>query len=315
MADDETDLRGIVAELKSYPGLTRKRYAGIFRDLVGEFFGEDAGFHSLQDCEIVLTSDGVWHRVLEADLYWGGFVSILVNAHDVYAMGARPLMAVNVISARSAKELEEMKRGMEDALRLFRVRMVKGHVHPDSPTNSIDVAMVGIASRGRVIRSSTAKPGDRIIIAVDTDGRPHEKLVHNFDSTNKDPDQLISQFESMVELAERGILSAGKDLSNAGIAGTVAMLLETSGAGGWMDVNRVPRPKGVGLVQWLKTYPACGFAVTTRSEEEVLEVFRERGLEAEVVGEVDGSKRMRLRMGEVEETFFDFSRESVFGLR
>ncbi|WP_456370357.1 AIR synthase related protein [Geoglobus sp.] len=315
MADDETELKRVIAELKNYPGLTRKSYAGMFRDVVGEFFGEDAGFYSLEGCEIVLTSDGIWHRVLEEDLYWGGFVSVLVNVHDIYAMGARPLMAVNVISAKSVAELQEMKKGMNDALELFGIRMVKGHVHPDSPGNSIDVAMVGIAERGRVIRSSTARPGEKIVVAVDTEGKPHEKLPYNFDSTRKEPEQLIRQFESMIRLARMGLVGAGKDISNAGIAGTVAMLLETSGRGGWIDIKRIPKPENVDILQWLKTYPACGFVVTTGEAKKVVDVFREHGIEAQVVGEVDDSRLLRLRAGEKEETFFDFNRESVFGLR
>lgn len=315
MADDETDLKRVIAELKSYPGLTRKSYAGLFRNVVGEFFGEDAGFYSLESCEIVLTSDGIWHRVLEEDLYWGGFVSILVNVHDIYAMGARPLMAVNVISAKGVKELEEMKRGMNDALRLFRIKMVKGHVHPDSPSNSIDVAMVGIAEKGRIIRSSTARPGEKIVVAVDIDGEPHQKLPYNFNSTGKEPEKLIRQFESMVRLAKADLVGAGKDVSNAGIAGTIAMLLETSRKGGWIDIGRIPRPEGIDILQWLKTYPACGFVVTAMRAEEVARVFREHGLEAAIIGEVDDSKVFRLRMGNDEEVFFNFNRESVFGLR
>lgn len=315
MSYGKTDLKSIVTELKSYPGLTRKKYAGIFRGMVGEFFGEDAGFYGLESCEVVLTSDGVWHRVLEEDLYWGGFVSVLVNVHDIYAMGAKPLMAVNVISARSVEDLEEIKRGMEDALRIFRVRMVKGHIHPDSRTNAIDVAMVGIAERGKVIRSSTARPGEKIVVAVDIDGEPHQKLPYNFNSTRKEPEKLIRQFESMVWLAKADLVSAGKDVSNAGVAGTIAMLLETSGMGGWIDLERIPKPDGVGLLQWLKTYPACGFVVTTERADEVVGVFREHGLEAKVVGEVDGSGVFRLKMGKEEEVFFDFRCESVFGLR
>ena len=315
MSDRKTDLKRVIAELKNYPGLTRKMYAGTFKSVVGEFFGEDAGFYGLDNCEIVLTSDGVWHRVLEKDLYWGGFVSVLVNVHDVYAMGARPLMAVNVISARSVDELEEMKRGMEDALRIFGVRMVKGHVHPDARVNAVDVAMVGIAEKGRIVRSSTARHGEKIIVAVDTLGKPHSSLPYNFDSTKKDPETLIRQFESMVRLAKEGLAGSGKDISNAGVLGTIAMLLETSGKGGWVDLERIPRPDDVGVLQWLKTYPACGFVVTTENAGKVVGIFREHGLEAEVIGEVDDSGIFRLRMDGKEEVFFDFSRESVFGLR
>lgn len=315
MENIKPDLSQLIHEIRNYPGVLRKRYTGLMRDLVKDFFGEDAGFMSLGDYEIVMTADGIWEKVLEADLYWGGFVSILVNLHDIYAMGARPLMAVNVVSAVDEKSLLEMKRGMEDAVKKFGVRIVKGHVHPSSKTNSIDVAMVGVARKGKIVRSDRARRGDKIIVAVDTDGKPHEKLPLNFDSTKKPSEVLINQLESMVELAEKGLVSAGKDISNAGVIGTVGMMLESSKMGGWVDVDRIPRPENVPLVQWLKTYPACGFVASTDNEEEVISVFNSHGLEADVVGIVDNTEKLRLRYSGEERTLFDFRKESIFGLR
>ncbi|MBE8539015.1 AIR synthase related protein [Geoglobus acetivorans] len=315
MEDNKTDLLQIIDELKDFPGIIRKRHAGLFRDLTSDFFGEDAGYFELGDYEVVITADGIWHRVLEADLYWGGFVSILVNIHDIYAMGARPVMAVNVVSARDEKSLLEIKRGMRDAVKKFGVKIVKGHVHPDASQNSVDVAMLGIAKKGRIIRSNGARAGDCIIAAVDLEGSPHRLLPLNFDSTNKPGEVLIHQLDSMVELAEKQLVNAGKDISNAGILGTVAMMLESSGKGGYVDLRRLPLPENVPLIQWLKTYPACGFVVSTGNPDRVLEVFRNHGLCAEVIGGVDNSNELRLRDEMDEAIFFDFRKESIFGLK
>ncbi|AIY90922.1 AIR synthase related protein [Geoglobus acetivorans] len=315
MDNNKTDLLQMIGELKNFPGIIRKRHAGLFRDLTSDFFGEDAGYFELGDYDVVITADGIWHRVLEADLYWGGFVSILVNIHDIYAMGARPVMAVNVVSARDEKSLLEIKRGMKDAVEKFGVRVVKGHVHPDANENSVDVAMLGIARKGMIIRSNGARDGDYIIAAVDVDGSPHRLLPLNFDSTNKPGKVLIHQLESMVELAEKKLVNAGKDISNAGILGTVAMMLESSGKGGYIDLRRLPLPENISLIQWLKTYPACGFVVSAGNPDRVLEVFRNHGLCAEVIGRVDDSHELKLRDGVDEAIFFDFRNESIFGLK
>ncbi|RZN63756.1 MAG: methanogenesis marker 2 protein [Thermoproteota archaeon] len=304
----------IIHELREYPGLTRKKSAGSFRDLVGEFFGEDAGFFNLGEFDIAFTIDGIWHKVLDADLYWGGFISVLVNVHDIYAMGARPKFAVDVISAKDKESLEIMKKGIIDGAKTYRVVFLKGHVHPDSYYNSIDVAMIGLARKGSLIRSNTAKEGDSIVIAVDTDGKPHEKLPYNFDSTKKDPEILIKQLESMVYLAEKNLVNAGKDLSNAGIVGTIGMMLEVSGKGGYVDIGKIPMPKNVEVIQWLKTYPGCGFCVSTSYPEEVIDVFRRHGLEAAVVGEVNSSRVFTLRLNQDEKVFYDFRNESILGL-
>jgi len=308
------ELKKIINELKSYTGILRKKFTGRFQDLVRDFFGEDAGFFDLSDYTIVFTTDGIWHRVLEKDLYWGGFVSILVNVHDIYAMGARPKYAVNVVSATDEESLEEIKRGITDAAKKFGIKILKGHVHPDAPQNSIDVAMIGLARKGCVIRSNTAKDGDDIVVAVDIDGKPRKNLPYNFDSTDKDPSILIWQFDSMVELAEKKLVNAGKDISNPGMIGTIAMMLETSDKGATVCIDRIPKPENVDLTQWLLSYPACGFCVTTDRADEVLKVFKKHWLSASVIGKVDSSRIIRLRFGSEEEVFIDFERESIFGL-
>lgn len=310
----EFDLTHLIAELRSWPGLVRKKFAGRLAELVDEFFGEDAGYFNLGDWEIVFTVDGIWHKVLEEDLYWGGFISILVNVHDVYAMGARAKYAVNVISVKDTASLDSIKRGMLDAAGKYGIKILKGHVHPDAPFNSVEVAMLGFAKKGSLIKSNTAKEGDSIIVAVDTVGQPHGKLIYNFDSTNKDPETLRKQFESMVHLAEKKLVNAGKDLSNAGIIGTIAMMLEVSKKGAMIDLEKIPKPENVEMLQWLKSYPACGFCVTSEQPHEVLKVFESHGLSAEVVGKVDSSRVVKLSYKEHQKTFFDFRKESVLGL-
>lgn len=308
------DLEQIIAELRSWPGLVRKKFAGRLAELVDEYFGEDAGYFSLGDKEVVFTVDGIWHKVLEEDLYWGGFISILVNVHDVYAMGARARYAVNVISVKDTPALESIKRGMLDAAQKYDVKILKGHVHPDAPFNSVEVAMIGFAKKGCLIKSNTAKEGDSIIVAVDTDGKPHKKLIYNFDSTNKPTETIRKQLESMVYLAENKLVNAGKDLSNAGIIGTIAMMLEISKKGAVIELEKIPKPENVEMIQWLKSYPACGFCVTSDRSEEVKRVFETHGLKAEVVGKVDSSRVVNLRYNGEQKTFFDFRKESVLGL-
>ncbi len=314
MSESKLAVSDIIESLKSYQGILRKKHSGFFSKLVGEFFGEDAGFMTLQNYEIVLTSDGIWEKVVETDLEWAGLVSILVNAHDIYAMGARPLMAANVISAKNFESLKKIVSGMERALNIFGIKMVKGHFHPDSSYNSVDVAMVGVGKRGKLLRSNTAKIGDEIVIGVDTDGKFHSKLPFNFDSTSKPKKRFVRQFESMIYLAENGLANSAKDLSNAGILGTVAMLLEVSRVGGIVDLEKIPIPENADLLQWLKSYPACGFVCTSENGSKVVKVFEDHGLSASVVGRVNDSQSFVLKFKNENAVFFDFKTESILGL-
>ena len=89
------------------------------------------------------------------------------------------------------------------------------------------------------------------------------------------------------------------------------MLLEASSKGGFVDIARIPKPEELDLSHWLKSYPACGFVVTTQKVSEVIEVFKTHGLNAEVIGSVDGSKKFRIRSGDAEVVFYDFRVEGI----
>jgi selenophosphate synthetase-related protein len=187
-----------------------------------------------------------------------------------------------------------MKKGIER----FNVPIIGGHLHPDTPYSALDVAILGKAKKDAVILSSTALPGEVVVAAADMDGAPHPRFSINFDSTSfKDRETLLYQLGSMQELGEAGLVKAGKDISNPGLLGTLAMLLETSGVGAVVEVDRIPVPKSLDLESWLKMYPGMGFVVSTKPENarRVLEVFNRRGLTAAVIGRVTSERKLVIR--------------------
>jgi len=137
--------------------------------------------------------------------------------------------------------------------------MVGGHLHPDTPYTALSVAIIGTVKRGCEIRSSTAKPGDSIIAAFDMDGRMGPNSPYSFDSTTmKEPSDVRAKYRVMQELGEKHLLTAGKDISNPGVIGTLGMLIETSRTGARVDLTKIPAPLDVDFIQWLKVHPATG---------------------------------------------------------
>jgi hypothetical protein len=55
---------------------------------------------------------------------------------------------------------------------------------------------------------------------------------------------------------------SAKDVSMAGVAGTLGMLAEASGCGAVLDVARVPRPAGATMGDWLTCFPGFGMLTT-----------------------------------------------------
>jgi putative methanogenesis marker protein 2 len=318
------NLESLVEELRLFVGITRKKQIG---DLTRHFqisseriiadFGEDAAVIDNGQEVMLLAADGIWSKLMEADPEWSGYCSVLVNVHDIAAMGGWPVAMVDVLSVNSPQIAEAVLRGMRKAIEKFDVPIVGGHLHPDTPYSALDVAILGKARKDSIILSSTAKPGDDVIAAADLDGAAHPKFEINFDSTSfKDKETVQRQLGSMQELGERHLVSAGKDISNPGLLGTLGMLLETSHVGAVVNLDCILVPVGIKLSDWLKMYPGMGFVVTAKHENlhEIIDVFRHHGLNAAKIGRVTEERKLIVRQGSKEAELFNFSRDTVTGI-
>ena len=319
------NLEPLVAELRGFVGITRKKQIG---DLIEHFpvlsekiiadFGEDAAVIDDGDEVLLFAADGIWSKLMETDPEWSGYCSVLVNVHDIAAMGGWPIAMVDVLSANSSQITKAVLRGMRKGIELFNVPIIGGHLHPDTPYSALDVAILGKARKDSVILSSSASPGDAVVAAADLDGAAHPKYAINFDSTSfKDRETLQKQLGSMRELGERHLVTAGKDISNPGLLGTLGMLLETSGVGAVVDLDFIPVPAGMKLSSWLKMYPGMGFVVTVKPDNvhDVIGVFRNRGLTASKIGIVTADRRLVIRQDGKEAVLFDFGKDTVTGIR
>ncbi len=312
----------LISELRSFVGITRKRSIGdmirhfpVSSDKIIADFGEDAAVIDNGDEVLLLAADGIWSMLMEADPEWAGYCAVLVNIHDIAAMGGTPIAMVDVLSVRSQSVADAVLKGVRKGIEKFGVPIVGGHLHPDTPYDALDVAILGKAKRNGVILSSTAQPGDSVVVAVDLDGRVHPRFKINFDTTSyKDRETLARQLESMRILGESKLVTAGKDISNPGMLGTLGMLLETSGVGAEVDINRIPVPEALDLSDWLKMYPGMGFVVTTRTPDLVIDIFEKHELSTAEIGRVIEDKRLDLRDGERRAVLFDFERDRVTGI-
>ncbi|MDD1725106.1 MAG: methanogenesis marker 2 protein [Methanospirillum sp.] len=312
----------IAQAVRMYDGVRRKSEIGaMVRNLridspsVVASFGEDAAVIENRGEALLLAADGIWSKLMDADPYWAGYCAVLVNIHDIAAMGGRPLAMVDVFSISGSSRKDEVIRGMHDASAQFGVPIVGGHLHPDAPYSVIDVAILGIAPLNGVIYSNTAKSGDLIVAAIDLAGRVHPSCILNWDSaTLRSPEEVRSQIAVMEQLGSGKLVTSGKDISNPGIIGTLGMLLEVSGKGAHIDLEAIPRPDlkkhGVSFDQWIRMYPGMGFILTLEREnlDSVSLLFEKVGMTARAIGAVDDSGTLRISYKDNNSTVFDFIR-------
>ena len=318
------NFKELMKEIQEFEGVTRKNDIERVINLISDSYnvsgevvidiGDDASAIDIGNNQVILiAADGIWGQIMNVNPYWAGYCSVLVNVNDIAAMGAKPLAMVNITSISNEEIYEELFKGIKDACLKFNVPMVGGHLHPDAECDSIGVAIVGIAQKDKLITSFDAEIGDKVIVAIDLDGKPHEMFKLNFDTTyDKDPILVQNQIKAVEYLAQHNLVKAGKDISNPGILGTLQMLLETSNKGAIVNLEDIPKNPKISWNDWLKSYLGSGFVFTAKEEncDKIINYLKDFSIEANVVGEVVKGKSLIVKYKD--ENFELFNREKNF---
>ncbi len=319
-------LSTLAEKVRNYAGLTRKEpIKDIFSLLVANTgfgpqlpnYGDDAAVIPWQDGYLLFATDGIMTKLLVNEPYAAGKSSVMVTVNDIYSMGGRPLAMVNVLASGAEAHRRAVAEGIKKGCEKLGVPMVGGHLHPDAPAESpsLSVAIIGWAKK--VLRSHLASPGDHIIFAADLNGRLGCSSVVSWDANSgKSRDELIYRLEVMPLIAERELARAAKDVSNAGLLGTISIMMENSNRGAIIDVAAIPCPKQLDLVKWCLCFQSFGFilSVPPKNSDIIIELFKEREIDASVVGEVTEEKKVFLRDSDKQELLFDFEKEIITGI-
>jgi len=320
-------LKALVDDIKQYPGVTRKHTISEVINFFPKFshlnvvaaYGEDAAVVEWDDRVLLLAADGIMESLMKANPFYAGYYSVLVNLHDIAAMGGLPIAMLDILSVKESKVCGQVMKGMEAAVKKFSVPIVGGHTHPDCTYNAIDVAVIGYCdSKEQCIYSHTAKVGDDVIMVMDLDGFYPDGLYMAWDTTSrKEPELARKQMRVMYRIAKKGLSICGKDISNPGCLGTLGMLLETSGKGATVDVRKIPRPEAVDFARWVKSYQGLGYVLTCDpvNSKEIIDMFAAVGVTGAVVGSIDDTKVLKVTDGADTEVLFDFNAEIITGCK
>ncbi len=320
------ELNDLVESLRTFPGVTRKKSISSVINFFPKqastkilaSYGEDAAVVEQDDKLLLLAADGIMPALMRANPFFAGYYAVLVNIHDIAAMGGVPIAMLDILSVKDNRVCSQVMKGMESAVKKFGVPIVGGHTHPDCDYDAIDIAIIGTAEKGQAIYSHTAQAGDDVIVGMDLDGYYPDALPYAWDTTSrKEAPLLRRQMLIMNKIAKQGLVRSGKDISNPGTLGTLGMLLETSGKGATVDVDRVPRPHGVELVQWLKSYQGCGYVVTCdpANSPKVVDMYATVGVTGAVIGKVTEEPKLIVNQGDKSAIMFDFDKDVITGCK
>lgn len=288
-------LDDLAQSLRDHPNVAEKlriatAYGPALEVAGGVEIGDDAAAIPEGDGFLLLAAEGMMESFIEMDPWFAGYCAVMVNLSDIAAMGGAPTAIVDVLWANPANVLtQEIWAGMRAASAAYGVPIVGGHTtrFPIERTPLLAAAVVGRAQH--LITSFDARAGDAVMVAMDLRGafRGEGTLFWNA-SVGAPPERLRADLLLLKQAADRGLVSAGKDISNGGLLGTLAMLTATSRCGAILDLDLLPVPEGVEMRRWLLSFPSYGYILTADPQhvDAVKWLFEERGISCAAIGTI-----------------------------
>jgi len=134
--------------------------------IVGPETADDAGVYRLgDDCALVETTDII--TPLVDDPWMFGAIAAANALSDVFAMGGKPVTAMNLVFYPACnipnEVLREILAGGQAKIREAGACLVGGHTVEDDELK-YGLAVSGIVHPERVVRNSTARPGDLLVL-------------------------------------------------------------------------------------------------------------------------------------------------------
>ncbi|WP_029009031.1 sll0787 family AIR synthase-like protein [Azospirillum halopraeferens] len=313
-------LPALVETLRASPGFAHKRdidaVVGALAPAGAVPVGDDCAAIPDGDGHLLFAMEGFVNAFVAAEPWFAGWCGVMVNVSDIAAMGGWPVAVTDALWSHGEAEARPILEGLRAAAAAYGVPVVGGHSNLRTDRPQLAVAIVGRAGR-RLLTSFDARPGDRLLAAIDLRGRYHEPNPFFDAATGAPPDRLRGDLALLPGLAEDGLCRAAKDISMAGPVGTALMLLECSGVGATIDVAAVPRPAGVPLDRWLLSFPSFGFLLSVAPEaaETVAARFAGRGIACAAIGTVEDGSAVTLTDGTDRAVVWDFADGPLIGCR
>jgi len=314
------ELQALVDALRASRGFAHKQDIAAVLGRIAA--AAPAGVPNGDDCAVLPLPGGGGYQLLAieglmpdfvAALPWfAGYSAVMVNLSDIAAMGGRPLGVVDALWARDAEQAGELLAGMRAAAERYGVPLLGGHTNLRAASGQLAVAVLGHAKR--LISSFDARRGDRLLVATDLRGAWQGEHPFWNASTEADPNRLRGDLALLPELAEAGLCRAGKDISMAGVLGSLLMLLECSGVGGRVDLAALPRPAG-DMLRWLCAFPSYGYVLSVAPADAaaVRARFADRGIACADVGTVEPGTRLRVALDGEEALLWDLGAKPFIG--
>ena len=311
-------LAELAEALRSSPGWRAKADIAVVRDVFGGSDwlrgpGDDGAAVRVGSEEVIACGEAILPPFVERDPYGAGVAAVLTNVNDVAAMGAVPLAIVDTVVGPQ-DTCRAVLDGMRFASSLYDVPVVGGHLTRSADRVALSAFALGRCP-GRPLSAMRVGPGQALALVVCLDGKMRSDFPF-FPSFDERGHRLAGDVRLLAELAADGVVEAAKDVSMAGIFGSIAMLLEPTRCGASIPIDAVPVPVGIDFDAWSSCFPCFAFLVTMAPEQEGRcgHAVERRGLTYAPLATVDASGVLALVDDADQAVLVDLNADPVTGL-
>jgi selenide,water dikinase len=207
---------------------------------------DDAAVYRIADDRALVATVDFFTPIVD-DPYEFGRIAAANALSDVYAMGGRPLFALNLVgfprSLLGEGLLEEIVRGGGEMARRAGIVVVGGHSVDDAEPK-YGMAVIGEVHPDAIIRNSTARAGDVLVLtkplgtgiiatAIKKDAAPPDAV-----------DAAVASMTTLNDAASRAMIAAGAhaatDVTGYGLLGHLHSLARASGLAARVSAASVP---------------------------------------------------------------------------
>ncbi len=214
--------------------------------LVGIANNDDAAVYRInKDTAIVQTLD--FFTPIVDDPYDFGAIAAANALSDIYAMGARPLFALNIVGFPSKRlpfhVLEEILKGASDKAKEAGIAVLGGHTVDDTEPK-YGMAVTGIVHPSKIFTNKGAQPGDALLLtkAIGTgilstaakqgllEESTYQKLVGSMSSLNKTAADILNAYP----------VNACTDITGFGLLGHLKEMTVASSVNAILSCENIP---------------------------------------------------------------------------
>jgi selenide,water dikinase len=221
---------------------------------------EDAGVYKLTDKLAIIQTVDFFTPIVD-DAYDFGRIAAANALSDIYAMGGRPLTALNIVCfPRETMEisvLREVLSGGLDMMHEAGVVLLGGHT-VDDPEFKYGLAVTGTVRPDKVVHNHSARPGDRLILTKPLGTGIISTAIKRGAASKKAVSAIVKSMTTLNRRASELMLEVGvsacKDVTGFGLLGHAAEMVAGTEVGMIIESGAVP------VFPEVKLYARKGFA-------------------------------------------------------